>query len=209
MTEPSADQRRDFFDALYVTAEGGGEAVPWDRGGLPQPLLADWAAERQVAGGGRRAVVIGCGFGGDAEFLAGLGFVTDAFDFSAPAIEAARKANPESVVEYVVADLLDLPAGWAGAYDLVLESLTVQSMPRAVRPAMVAAVRALVAPGGTLLVISGQQGVWPDEPTGPWPLSRAEVESFGGDGLELVALAEPVGQDGRARWRAEFTRSAD
>lgn len=203
MSEPSVRERQDFFDQLYLS----GEPVPWDRKGDPQPLLAGWAADRRSSGGGRRAVAIGCGLGGDAEFLAGLGFVTDAFDFAPAAIEAARRLHPESVVDYEVADLLELPADRAGTYDLVLESLTVQSLPRAVRPRVVAAVRALVAPGGTLLVISGQQGVGPDEPTGPWPLSRADIDSFAADGLELVRLQEPAGQDGRPRWRAELTRT--
>ena len=205
MSDPTLEQRRDFFDALYVS----GEEVPWDRKGAPQPLVADWAAGHAVTGGGRRAMVIGCGLGGDAEFLAGLGFVTDAFDFAPAAIEAARRLNPESVVEYAVADLLDLPADRLGAYDLVLESMTVQSLPRSERPRVVAAVRSLVAAGGTLLVVSGQQGSWPDEPTGPWPLSRADIDSFGADGLSLVRLEEPAGADGRPRWRAEFTRAAD
>jgi hypothetical protein len=46
--------------------------------------------------------------------------------------------------------LLDPPAGWRGGFDLVLESLTVQSLPRQLRPAAIARVRELVAPGGTL-----------------------------------------------------------
>lgn len=208
MSEPPVSARREFFEQLYVDAEAGGEPIPWDRDGAPQPVLAGWAAERRLVGGGRRAVVVGCGLGGDAEFLARLGFDTVGFDYSGRAVEAARRTYPASPVEYAVADLLDLPASWAGAYDLVVESLTVQSVPRAARARMVAGVRSLVAPGGTLLVISGQQGVWPDEPTGPWPLSRAEVESFGADGLELVRLDEPAGADGRARWRAEFSRAA-
>ena len=204
MSDPTVDQRREFFDALYVS----GEEVPWDRKGAPQPLVADWATERAVTGGSRRAVVIGCGLGGDAEFLAGLGFVTDAFDFAPAAIEAARRLNPESVVDYAVADLLDLPADQLGAYDLVLESMTVQSLPRSDRPRVVAAVRSLVAPGGTLLVVSAQQGVRPDEPTGPWPLSRADIDSFGADELTLVRLEEPLAPDGLPRWRAEFLRAA-
>jgi SAM-dependent methyltransferase len=206
VSEPTVEQRRDFFDGLYVAAGGGGEQVPWDRGGAPQPLLADWATEHGVTGAGRRAVVVGCGLGGDAEFLARLGFAVVGFDFSPPAVEAAREQNPGSAVDYEVADLLALPDSWLGGYDLVLESLTVQSLPRSVRPRMVAAVRSLAAPGGTVLVISGQQGHWKDEPTGPWPLSRAEVESFGGDGFALVRLEEPPGVDGLPRWRAEFRR---
>jgi SAM-dependent methyltransferase len=207
VTEPSIGRRRDFFDELYLAAGAGGRAVPWDRDGAPQQLLADWAAERQVTGAGRRAVVVGCGLGGDAEFLARLGFATVGFDFSAAAIEQARQLFPGSPVEYAAADLLDLPRPWLGRYDLVMESLTVQSQPRSLRPEVVAAVRSLAAPGGTVLVISAQEGVRAETPIGPWPLSRADVESFAGDGLTLVRLEEPPGPDGGPRWRAEFRRA--
>ncbi|HEY6746441.1 MAG TPA: class I SAM-dependent methyltransferase [Mycobacteriales bacterium] len=206
MRESSIERRRDFFDRLYVAAEAGREVLPWDRGGDPQQLLADWAAQHPPDGAGRRAVVVGCGFGGDAEFLARHGFATTGFDFSTTAIAAARRLFPASAVEYAVADLLDLPPAWAGGFDFVLESLTVQSLPRSVRPRVTAAVRSLVAPGGTLLVISGQQGHRDEPDTGPWPLSRADVESFGGDGVTTVRVEEPVGPDGRPRWRAEFRR---
>jgi SAM-dependent methyltransferase len=207
VSEPSVEQRRDFFDGLYVAADGGGDPVPWDRGDAPQQLLADWAARRGLAGAGRRAVVIGCGLGGDAEFLARLGFAVVAFDFSPPAIEAARRLNPGSPVDYEVADLLALPESWLGGYDLVVESLTVQSLPRSIRPRVVAAVRSLAAPGGTVLVISAQQAVREEAPTGPWPLSRADLESFAGDGLTEVRREQPPGPDGLPRWRAEFRRN--
>ena len=56
MTDPSIAERREFFDRLYVAAAGGrGEPVPWDRGGAPHQLLADWAADRSLRGAGQRA----------------------------------------------------------------------------------------------------------------------------------------------------------
>ena len=129
------------------------------------------------------------------------------FDFSAPAVAAAHRLNPGSPVDYEVADLLAPPDSWLGGYDLVVESLTVQSLPRSVRPRVVAAVRSLAAPGGTVLVIAAQPGTYgPEEPTGPWPLSRADVESFAGDGFTLVRLEQPAGVDGLPRWRAELRR---
>ena len=207
MTDPTMAERREFFDGLYVAAGGGGEPLPWDRGGAPQQLLADWAADRGLrgpGGTGKRAVVVGCGLGGDAEFLARLGFAVVGFDFSAPAIEAARALNPTSTVDYEVADLLALPEGWLAGFDLVVESLTVQSLPRSIRPRVIAAVRSLAAPGGTVLVISSQQGVRTETEIGPWPLSRADVNSFAGDDFELVRLEQPPGPDGLPRWRAEF-----
>jgi len=207
MTDPTMAERQEFFDGLYVAAGGGGEPLPWDRGGAPQQLLADWAADRGLrgpGGTGKRAVVVGCGLGGDAEFLARLGFAVVGFDFSAPAIEAARALNPTSTVDYEVADLLALPEGWLAGFDLVVESLTVQSLPRSIRPRVIAAVRSLAAPGGTVLVISSQQGVRTETEIGPWPLSRADVDSFAGDDFELVRLEQPPGPDGLPRWRAEF-----
>ncbi len=42
-------------------AGGGGAGLHWDRGG-PHPLLEEWA--RDVAGDGRRALVVGSGLGG-------------------------------------------------------------------------------------------------------------------------------------------------
>ena len=209
MTDPTMAERQEFFDGLYVAAGGGGEPLPWDRGGAPQQLLADWAADRGLrgpGGAGKRAVVVGCGLGGDAEFLARLGFAVVGFDFSAPAIEAARALNPTSTVDYEVADLLALPEGWLAGFDLVVESLTVQSLPRSIRPRVIAAVRSLAAPGGTVLVISSQQGVRTETEIGPWPLSRADVDSFAGDDFELVRLEQPPGPDGLPRWRAEFRR---
>jgi len=207
MTDPTMAERREFFDGLYVAAGGGGEPLPWDRGGAPQQLLAEWAADRGLrgpGGTGKRAVVVGCGLGGDAEFLARLGFAVVGFDFSAPAIEAARALNPTSTVDYEVADLLALPEGWLAGFDLVVESLTAQSLPRSIRPRVIAAVRSLAAPGGTVLVISSQQGVRTETEIGPWPLSRADVDSFAGDDFELVRLEQPPGPDGLPRWRAEF-----
>jgi 2-polyprenyl-3-methyl-5-hydroxy-6-metoxy-1,4-benzoquinol methylase len=77
--------------------------------------------------------VVGCGLGEDAEFLARLGFATVAFDFAHTAVEAARRRHPGSPVRYQVANLLDPRQEWREAFDLVIESLTVRSLPRSFR----------------------------------------------------------------------------
>jgi SAM-dependent methyltransferase len=201
----STEPDRAWFERLYVAAEGGGEPVPWDRG-APHYLLEEWAKERGLAGEGRRALVVGCGMGRDSEYLGGLGFATVAFDFSPTAIDAVRRRFPHSPVEYRVADLLDPPPDWDGAFHLVVESLTVQSLPRSLRAAAIARVRGFVAPGGTLLVIAAVDNDHPDRPDGPWPLTRAEMESFAGGGLELLELGDFRDADAH-RWRAEFQRA--
>jgi SAM-dependent methyltransferase len=197
-----------WFEPLYRAAEAGDAVVPWDRH-APSPLLVEWTAARAPDGRGRRAIVVGCGLGDDAEHVAALGFRTVAFDVAPTAIAGARRRFPGSPVEYVVADLLDLPAEWARAFDLVVEHITVQALPESVRPAATAAVAALVAPGGTLLVISGARdgGETVDGP--PWPLTRAEVEAFATGGVELVGIEELGAAADRPwsrAWRAELTR---
>ncbi|GGQ60555.1 class I SAM-dependent methyltransferase [Couchioplanes azureus] len=191
-----------WFERLYAQAGAGAAEVPWD---VPQPsrYLAEWARRGAVAGGGRRALVVGCGLGRDAEFLAGLGFAVTAFDISGTAVRTARQRHPDSPVGYVVADLLEPPASWRHGFDLVVESNNVQALPEPLRGRAIAAVAPLVAPGGTLLVIAAAATPEPEGP--PWPLSRREIDAFGA-GLTPVSV-EHLGDpdDPRvARWRAEF-----
>jgi SAM-dependent methyltransferase len=204
----AVDDATGWFERLYAAADDGEAVVPWDRG-APHPLLIDWAAARGLDGRGRRAVVVGSGPGRDAEYVAGLGFATVAFDIAATAVRSARARFPGSAVEYVTADLLNVPAAWRQAFDLVVESITVQSLPDRLRPQAIAAVADLVARGGTLIVISGARDAEDGPVEGPpWPLTRAEVEAFGSSGLQAVRVedlrdaAEPTIR----RWRAEFRR---
>jgi SAM-dependent methyltransferase len=188
-----------------VAAEEGDATVPWDRG-EPNPLLVEWAQARELSGDSRRALVVGCGLGQDSEYVAGLGFQTVAFDIAETAIRTVRRRFPDSAVDYVVADLLDPPGDWAGTFDLVVESITVQSLPPWLHPEAIAQVRRMVAPGGTLIVHSGAREEQ-DEPDGPpWPLTRAEVEAFAGDDLHPARIEELRGPDMFHRWRAEFRR---
>jgi Thiopurine S-methyltransferase (TPMT) len=204
----AGDDPTGWFERLYAAAAEGEAVVPWDRGG-PHPLLVDWAQAREPTGSGRRALVVGAGLGADAEYIAGLGFETVAFDVAATAVQTARGRFPHSAVDYLVADLLDPPAGWSRAFDLVFESLTVQALPRRLRREAIEAVRELVAPGGTLLVVAAVLGDRDDPDAGPpWPLTRADVEAFVADGLEPVQIEDiPHPEDPSVhRWRAEFVR---
>ena len=86
----SAGDPTGWFEPLYAAAEQGAAIVPWDRGGAPHWLLTTWAERTALAGGGRRALVVGCGLGADAEYIAGRGFAVLAFDISASAINRPR-----------------------------------------------------------------------------------------------------------------------
>lgn len=193
-----------MFEAIYAGAEAGQARPPWDHG-APRPQLVEWAEERDLAGGGREALVVGCGYGADAEYLAHLGYRATAFDFAPTAIAAARRKHPASTVDYLVADVLHLPPQWQGRFDLVVESLTVQSMPPEQHPEAARRISVLVAPEGTLLVLATTREDGAEVTGPPWPLTRAEVEEFASDGLDLRRL-ERI--ENGTWWRGELTRGA-
>jgi SAM-dependent methyltransferase len=122
----AADDPTGWFEPLYAAGRAGTVKMPWDdrrRTPLLMAMLGELDAE------GRAAAVVGCGLGQDAEEVARRGFRTTAFDVSPSAVAIARDRHPDSPVDYRVADLLDLPAGWQQAFDLVVEIVTVQSLP--------------------------------------------------------------------------------
>src|SRR3954451_3774467 len=194
-----------MFEAIYAGAESGGAKPPWDYGD-PRPQLVEWAEARSLAGGGREALVVGCGYGADAEFLALLGFRTTGFDFAPTAVAGARRKNPDTQVTYLVADVLDLPREWKGRFDLEVESLTVQSMPPQQHAVAARNIAALVAPQGTLLVLASTREEDSEVTGPPWPLARSEVEVFASGDLVLRRL-ERI--DDGSWWRAELARGAE
>jgi SAM-dependent methyltransferase len=192
-----------WFDRLWAEAARGATTMPWDRD-VPHPLLDEWVRAQALDGTGKRAVVIGCGLGADAEFLVLFGFDTTGFDLSAAAIGQAQARHPGSAVDYRIADLLDLPAD-LGAFDLVVEIFTLQAMPDPPRTQAAAAVRSLVAPCGTLLVIQFRDDRSSAAEQGPpFPLSRDFLTGLAADGLRLVELEELPGP----LWRGVFRRPA-
>lgn len=180
-----------WFEELYCEADRGAAIVPWaDR--VPNPHMAAWLAARGMTPGSAvrrgRALDVGTGLGDNAEHLASCGFDVVAFDVSPSAVAEARRRFPSSAVAYTTADACNPPNEWRGAFDLVAETYTLQVLPPPERARAAHALAALVAPGGTLLVIA--RGREPEDPEGamPWPLTRAEVSGAFGPTLELVAL---------------------
>jgi SAM-dependent methyltransferase len=193
-----------WFERLYAAAEHGVVSVPWADNAPNVRLVSALAG---LSGPGR-AVVVGCGLGDDAEHVASLGFTTVAFDVSATAVAGARRRFPTSPVEYVTADLLSPPSAWSAAFDLVVEVYTLQVLTGPARASAFARLAELVAPGGRLLAIAGarEEGDHPGEM--PWPLTRAEIESFQDHGLVKESIVEFLEKTERGpvrRWRAWFT----
>jgi SAM-dependent methyltransferase len=196
-----------WFERLYADAAQGQAIVPWDRR-APHPLLVEWI-EQQPASSACRTLVVGSGLGDDAAFLAAQGYRVIAFDISRSAIESARRRFPSTPVDFRVADLLNPPTEWRHHFDFVLETYTTQSLPVRLRPTVVLHVGRFVAPEGKLLVlaVADDAGAPIDGP--PWPLSRADIESFAVEGLEVLSLELVRNSPGMDQWRAVFTRPSE
>jgi SAM-dependent methyltransferase len=198
-----------WFDALYQAAAGQPGVIPW-ADLRPNPHLVEWLRNAELPP--RRALVIGCGLGDDAEFLASLGWSVVAFDISAEAIRWARQRFPESKVEYQVVDLFAAPTNWHHQFDLVVEVYTLQVLPPALRTRAIPLIADWVAPAGLLCLIA--RGRDESDPPGqmPWPLTRQEVRLFEDADLNCELFddyMDPQEQTVR-RFRAIFRRpSAD
>lgn len=198
-----------WYEQLYANAAAGTGSVPWDHR-QPAPILLTWLDEslaRTRTGKDARAIVVGCGYGDDAELVASYGLSTTAFDISDTAVRTARARHPATTVDYQQADLLTLPDRWLRSFDLVVESTTLQCLPPSYHRRAATEVGRLCAAGGTVLVIARQPQ--PADPPGPpWLLSEPDVRHVGTDGLELIGL-DTVAMNGGPRWVAEFSRPAE
>ena len=180
----SLPEREKFFEDVYNNAEGDAAAVPW-ADLAAKDKLAQWLQENPDHEG--RAIDVGCGLGDNAEALSEAWYETIGFDFSPKAIAWAKGRFPESDVTYRQMDLFELPQEWLGAFDLVHECYTLQSIPSETLEKSIPAVASLVAPEGFLLVYSRirEDGGSVEGP--PWPLEGSKLMSFTDHGLELVS----------------------
>ncbi len=177
--------RRAWFDSVYRSAGGDAAQVPW-ADLAAKPMLAEWLAAHP--GAGRTAIDIGCGLGDNAEAIAAAGYRTTAFDLSERAIAWAKERFPKGPVSYCTGDLFTPPPDWLGGFDLVNEVYIVQALDGAMRDRAFAAIAALIAPGGRLLLNTRTrpENTAADGP--PWPLMPSEIARF--DALGLVREAE-------------------
>jgi 2-polyprenyl-3-methyl-5-hydroxy-6-metoxy-1,4-benzoquinol methylase len=195
---------RDFFESRYRSAQRDADTIPW-ASLAPSRFVVDQA--KAIAAHGRDAVVVGCGLGDDAEHLASLGWTVTAFDVSPSAIAWCRERFEQSTVDYVVADLFAPDPEWLGRFSLVVEVATIQSLAPEHRRRTIAAIAALVAPGGTLLVSAigrrmGDHGSGP-----PWPVKRDELRWFESLGLDEVSFeSRPSAWEGFDRLNVEYER---
>ncbi|MEO1671169.1 MAG: class I SAM-dependent methyltransferase [Cyanobacteria bacterium J06631_2] len=174
-----------WFEPLYADAAGDTAQVPWAKN-QAHPYLQQWLAEYPPQTQEKSALVIACGLGDDAELLASIGYRVTAFDISPTAIAWCKQRFPDSQVDYQVADLFSLNSNWQGKFDFVFECRTIQALPLDVRSQVIGEIAPLVAPEGTLIVVTRHRepNTIPEGP--PWALSSKELGKFGELGLSEV-----------------------
>jgi len=187
-----------WFETLYSGAGQNADIIPWSHT-TTNPLLTEWLDKNELQGVGRRAIVIGCGLGDDAEKLAELGFQVTAFDISTSAITWAKQRFPDTSVDYQVADLFNLPADWHGQFDFVLEIFTVQALPLAIRDDALTAIPPLLSDKGQLLLICFGRDHHETSQGPPWAISKQELDILNTQTLRIEHDEEFV-RNGSSRY---------
>lgn len=176
-----------WFEEFYRDAAGDVARIPWaDR--EPDKFLVKWNEDEKLIGRGRSALVVGCGLGDDARYLADREFQVTAFDVSREAVEWAKRLHEGSGIRFKVVDLFKAPAEWSKAFDLVLEAYTVQALPLELRRRAIESIAGFVKPGGELVVTERlrDEDVTPEGL--PWPLSNSELDLFVESGLNCISI---------------------
>jgi len=198
-----------WFEALYAAADGNTAIIPW-ADMAPNPNLIQWLDHHHISGSGKRAAIIGCGLGDDAEEVARRGFDVTAFDISKTAVAWCRSRFPDSRVTYVAQDLFDAPPEWKQQFDFVLEAYTLQVLPPELRPGAMQQIADLIAPQGTLLVLC--RGRDPRDHKGhmPWPLTKTEIDGFQHCGFIEIAFEDYLDAEAqpKRRFRATYHRAS-
>ena len=166
-----------WFEAFYQKASGDPHLIPW-ADLAANPKLTEWIDQNRPQGAGKRALIVGCGLGDDAEAVAVCGFEVTAFDISATAVEWCRRRFPASPVTYQVADLFRSPAEWSRTFDFVFESYTLQVLPHPLRLRAIERIAGFLAPGGRLLVLTRGRDASGAPGEMPWPLTRDDLNGF-------------------------------
>ena len=153
-------------------------------------------------------MVIGCGLGDDAEFLASVGFNVVAFDISATCIDWCHQRFSQSPVSYEVADLLNEIEQFGEPFDFVFEAYTLQVLPAELRSLAIDRISSQVKKDGTLLVITRGRDLNDDRGNMPWPLVRSELHRFENSGLREIEFDDYVEQEDPPvrRFRVEYRR---
>lgn len=175
--------------------------------GRPQPAVVRLAEGGEIQGD---VLEVGCGTGEASLYLAARGLTVTAIDFSPTAIERARKkaAERELLVEFIVADALDLPA-LGRAFDSAIDVGLFHCLQPADRRRYADGLAAVLRPGGRLFILA-----WSDRNPfgrGPQRISKRDLRRAFGRGwvvesIEPDLLESNLPEDRIYAWLARLRR---
>lgn len=166
-----------WFDSIYTDAEGDYKSVFW-ADLAPNPYLVSWLKTHQEVQGRKRAIVVGCGVGDDAEALSAFGYDVIAFDISSEAIRLCKNRYPQSKVKYSVENLFDYPQKWRNNFDLVYECNTIQVLPDKYRIQARDAMVSFLDEDAFILVSCRSRNEGDQLDDIPLPLDKKEIDGF-------------------------------
>ncbi|GAC1392863.1 MAG: methyltransferase domain-containing protein [Vulcanimicrobiaceae bacterium] len=196
-----------WFESFYQAARGNPQTIPW-ADLEPNPNLVEWYNRSEVPiPSGASCLVVGCGLGDDANYLAADGARVAGFDISPTAVAWAAQRFSGANLEFFVADVLNLPDHLSRAFDLVVEIYTLQVLPVALRAPALESLADCVRGAGRLLIIC--RGRDDDEPFGelPWGVSKRELQHVESLGLSCSRFEDYIDpHTGSRRFRAVYER---
>jgi len=166
-----------WFDTIYTDAKGDYKSVFW-ADLAPSPYLLEWLQNNETNANAKRAIVVGCGVGDDAEALSDFGYEVTAFDISPEAIKLCKGRYPQTKVEYIVENLFDYPKEWQDNFDLVYECNTIQVLPNEHRINARDAMVEFLKKDGYILVSCRSRNEGKQLDDIPLPLDKDEMDGF-------------------------------
>ena len=201
-----------WFEHFYQLAFTEGHPIPW-ADMIPNPNLIEIYNRIPNLPLPATVLVVGCGLGDDAEWLAEKGHQVTAFDISPSAINECWRRFPSSQVHYLEADLFTLPAKWLNHFDIVLESYTLQVLKNPLRKEALLRVCELVSNNGILLLITRARDDSEPDGTMPWPLTQSELNIIPTLGFEELFFEDHFDQSEKEkpirRFRACYLKQKD
>ena len=179
-THHENDEPFSWCDSIYTDAQGDYKAVFW-ADLEPSPYLVNWLEQNKQEKDNRqdkKAIVIGCGVGDDAQALSDYGYKVTAFDISPEAINLCKKRYPNTKVDFLVADLFDYNKAWLENFDVVYECNTIQILPGEYRVQARQAMSKLLANNGHILVSCRSREKDEKKDEIPLPLDFDEINCF-------------------------------
>ena len=166
-----------WFDSIYTDAKGDYRSVFW-ADLQASPYLLKWLEENKTILSEKKAIVVGCGVGDDAEALSSFGYDVTAFDISAEAIKLCQGRYPQTKVNYLVENLFDYPQEWKENFDLVYECNTIQVLPNKYRIKARDAMVEFLKTQAHILVSCRSREEGEQLDAIPLPLDKSEMNGF-------------------------------